>query len=65
MAAGDPINAVARVILLGLGSVAVVMFVALNNKGEVTLVNEKGCEILGYGQSEIIPFRIVWTQMDR
>lgn len=31
-----------------------VMFVALNAKGEVTLVNKKSCEILGYEQEEII-----------
>lgn len=34
--------------------VAGVMFVVLNTKGEVTLINQKGCEILGYPQEEII-----------
>lgn len=34
--------------------IAGVMFVALNARGEVTLINKKGCEILGYSQSEII-----------
>ncbi|MFQ5640774.1 MAG: PAS domain S-box protein [bacterium] len=31
-----------------------VMFVALNTKGEITLINKKGCEILGYEESELI-----------
>ena len=34
--------------------IAGVMFVALNAQGEVTLINKKGCQILGYPQSEII-----------
>jgi len=34
--------------------IAGVMFVALNAKGEVTLINQKGGEILGYEQEEII-----------
>ena len=31
-----------------------VMFVAINTKGEVTLINKKGCEILGYSEEEIV-----------
>jgi len=31
-----------------------VMFVALNSKGEVTLINQKGCEILGYEEKELM-----------
>lgn len=34
--------------------IAGVILVALNNKGEVTLINENGSKILGYGQREII-----------
>jgi PAS domain S-box-containing protein len=34
--------------------VAGVIFVALNNKGEVNLINKKGCEVLGCRQNEII-----------
>jgi PAS domain S-box-containing protein len=34
--------------------VAGVMFVLLDSKGKVTLVNKKGCEILGYEESEIV-----------
>lgn len=34
--------------------VAGVMFVALNTAGEVTLINKRGCEILGYEPDEII-----------
>ncbi|RJQ52587.1 MAG: PAS domain S-box protein [Nitrospiraceae bacterium] len=34
--------------------VAGVMLLALNTKGNVTLINRKGCEILGYGEHEII-----------
>lgn len=34
--------------------VAGVMFVLINKEGKVTLVNKKGCEILGYHESEII-----------
>jgi PAS domain S-box-containing protein len=34
--------------------VAGVMFVALNNKGEVILINRKGSEVLGYEQNKII-----------
>jgi PAS domain S-box-containing protein len=34
--------------------VAGVMFVAINNQGEVVLVNKKGCQILGYEEGEII-----------
>ncbi len=33
---------------------ASVIFVALNEKGEVTLINRKGCEILGYEEAEIV-----------
>jgi PAS domain S-box-containing protein len=34
--------------------IARVMIVALNTKGEVTLINRKGCEVLGYKEEEII-----------
>jgi PAS domain S-box-containing protein len=34
--------------------IAGVLLVALNDNGEVTLINEKGCEILGYAEHEII-----------
>ncbi|MBC7248740.1 MAG: PAS domain S-box protein [Anaerolineae bacterium] len=34
--------------------IAGVMFVALNTAGEVTLINKRGCEILGYEQDEIV-----------
>lgn len=34
--------------------IAGVMLVALNNKGEVTLINKKGCEVLGDGEDKII-----------
>ncbi len=34
--------------------VAGVMFVAINNSGEVTMINQKGCQILGYPEEEII-----------
>ena len=34
--------------------VAGVMMVALNTKGEIILCNKKGCDILGYEESEII-----------
>jgi PAS domain S-box-containing protein len=34
--------------------VAGVMFVAINTKGEVTLVNRKACEVMGYEQTEIL-----------
>jgi PAS domain S-box-containing protein len=34
--------------------IAGIMFVALNSKGEVILINRKGCEIMGYRQSEIL-----------
>jgi PAS domain S-box-containing protein len=34
--------------------VAGVMMVALDAEGKVTLINEKGCEILGYRQEEIL-----------
>jgi PAS domain S-box-containing protein len=30
------------------------MLVAINDKGEITLLNKKGCEVLGYGEHEII-----------
>ena len=30
------------------------MFVALNRKGEVTLINRTGCEVLGYKEAEIL-----------
>ncbi|WP_163337463.1 PAS domain-containing sensor histidine kinase [Desulfopila sp. IMCC35008] len=35
-------------------NLAGVIFVAINSKGVVTLVNQKGCEVLGYAQNEII-----------
>ena len=34
--------------------IAGVMFVAINASGEVMLINKRGCEILGYGQGEVI-----------
>jgi len=34
--------------------IAAVMFIVLNAKGEVVLLNRKGCEILGYEQEEIL-----------
>ncbi len=34
--------------------IAGVVFVALNKKGEVTLINKKGTEILGYTEEEVI-----------
>jgi PAS domain S-box-containing protein len=34
--------------------IAGVMFVAINNNGEVTLINQEGCEILGYKEEEIV-----------
>jgi PAS domain S-box-containing protein len=34
--------------------VAGVMFVAINTKGEVTLVNRKACKVMGYEQTEIL-----------
>ena len=34
--------------------IAGVIFVAIKSDGEVTLINKKGCEILGYDESEII-----------
>jgi PAS domain S-box-containing protein len=34
--------------------IAGVMFVAINTEGEVTLINKKGCEILGYAEGEIL-----------
>ncbi|MBI5098876.1 MAG: PAS domain S-box protein [Nitrospirae bacterium] len=34
--------------------VAGVMLIALNTKGNVTLINKKGCELLGYEEHEII-----------
>ncbi len=34
--------------------VAGVMIIALDAHGEITLINTKGCEILGYGQKEIL-----------
>ncbi|THB74950.1 MAG: PAS domain-containing sensor histidine kinase [Desulfobulbaceae bacterium] len=35
-------------------NIAGVIFVALNNIGEVTLINRKGCEVIGYESTEII-----------
>jgi PAS domain S-box-containing protein len=35
-------------------SVARVMIVALNNEGEITLINKRGCKVLGYNEEEII-----------
>ncbi len=35
-------------------NIAGVMFVALDREGKVTLINRKGCEILGYSENEII-----------
>jgi len=34
--------------------IAGVMFVAINAGGEVTLINKKGCEVLGYEEEEIV-----------
>lgn len=34
--------------------IAGVMFAILNTKGEVALINKKGCEILGYDEKEIL-----------
>jgi PAS domain S-box-containing protein len=34
--------------------IARVAIVALNDRGEVTLINKKGCEILGYGEEEVL-----------
>lgn len=34
--------------------IAEVMFVALNEKGEITLINQKGCQVLGYDEEELI-----------
>ncbi len=34
--------------------IAGVMFIALNDKGKVTLINEKGCKLLGYSEEEIV-----------
>ena len=34
--------------------IAGVMLVAMNTDGEITLINRKGCEILGYDEGEII-----------
>ncbi|NIO17548.1 MAG: PAS domain S-box protein [Deltaproteobacteria bacterium] len=35
-------------------NIAGVIIVALNREGEITLINKKGCEILGYGEGELI-----------
>lgn len=35
-------------------NVAAVIMVALNAQGEVTLINRKGCEVLGYSEAEIL-----------
>ena len=35
-------------------NIAGVMFVVINVEGEVTLINKKGCEILGYDEGEIV-----------
>ncbi len=35
-------------------NIAEVIFIAVNARGEVTLVNKKGCEVLGYDEAEII-----------
>jgi PAS domain S-box-containing protein len=35
-------------------AIAGVMIVAINSKGEVTLINKKGCEVLGYKKEEEI-----------
>jgi len=34
--------------------IAGVIFVAINTRGEVTLINKRGCEILGYDEAEIV-----------
>ncbi|MCP3933560.1 MAG: PAS domain S-box protein, partial [Bacteroidetes bacterium] len=34
--------------------VAAVMMLAINSKQQVTMINKKGCEILGYNENEII-----------
>lgn len=35
-------------------NVAGVILVALNNKGEITLINRKGCDLLGYKEEKLI-----------
>lgn len=35
-------------------SVARVIIVALNREGEITLINQKGCDVLGYREEEIV-----------
>ncbi|MBA7570167.1 hypothetical protein ES708_11914 [subsurface metagenome] len=35
-------------------SIAGVMFISINAQGNITMVNQKGCDILGYTQKEII-----------
>lgn len=35
-------------------NLAGVIFVAINNAGEVTLINRKGCEVLGYNEEEVV-----------
>ena len=34
--------------------IAGVILVSINKKGEVTLINQKGCEVLGYNEEEIV-----------
>ncbi|MCD6161335.1 MAG: PAS domain S-box protein [candidate division Zixibacteria bacterium] len=34
--------------------IAGVIIIAINNNGEVTLINQKGCEVLGYSEEDII-----------
>jgi PAS domain S-box-containing protein len=34
--------------------IAGVMLVALNEEGQITLINRKGCDILGYGEGELV-----------
>jgi len=34
--------------------IAEVMFIAIDIEGNVTLINKKGCKVLGYGESEVI-----------
>ncbi len=35
-------------------AIAGVMLIALNSKGQITLLNQKGCEILGYSEDEVL-----------
>jgi PAS domain S-box-containing protein len=46
----DPVNINVKSFL----DIAGVMYIALNRKGCITLINQKGCDILGYRQDDII-----------